>query len=41
MAGHAAVLKHLVQVVTCPLLLVKPAARMPFRLKVGEEIEPR
>jgi beta-phosphoglucomutase-like phosphatase (HAD superfamily) len=38
MAGHAAVLKHLVQVVTCPLLLVKPATRVPFRLKVGEEI---
>jgi nucleotide-binding universal stress UspA family protein len=39
MTGHAHVLKHLVEVVTCPLLLVKPAARMPFRLKVGEDIE--
>jgi nucleotide-binding universal stress UspA family protein len=39
MAGHARVLKDLIQVITCPILLVKPAARMPFRLKVGEEIE--
>jgi nucleotide-binding universal stress UspA family protein len=39
MAGHARVLKDLIQVITCPILLVKPAARTPFRLKVGEEIE--
>jgi nucleotide-binding universal stress UspA family protein len=39
MAGHALVLKHLVQVVACPVLLVKPAARAPFRLKVGDDIE--
>jgi nucleotide-binding universal stress UspA family protein len=39
MAGHARVLKRLIRVITCPVLLVKPAARMPFRLKVGEEIE--
>lgn len=39
MTGHARVLKHLVQVVTGPVLLVKPAPRMPFKLKVGEEIE--
>jgi nucleotide-binding universal stress UspA family protein len=39
MTGRARVLKHLVQVITRPVLLVKPAARMPFRLKVGEEME--
>ncbi len=39
MTGHARVLKRLIEEITCPLLLVKPAARMPFRLKVGEEIE--
>lgn len=39
MTGHAQVLKRLVQVVTGPVLLVKPAARVPFKLKVGEEIE--
>ncbi len=39
MTGHARVLKRLIEAITCPLLLVKPAARMPFRLKVGEEIE--
>jgi hypothetical protein len=33
------VLKHLIQVVTCPVLLVKPVPRAPFKLKVGEEIE--
>lgn len=38
-SGHAPVLKRLIEAVTCPLLLVKPAAPMPFRLKVGEEIE--
>jgi nucleotide-binding universal stress UspA family protein len=39
MTGHARVLKHLVEVITAPVLLVKPAAQMPFRLVVGEEIE--
>jgi nucleotide-binding universal stress UspA family protein len=39
MAGHARVLKRLVQTITIPVLLVKPPARAPFRLKVGEEIE--
>jgi nucleotide-binding universal stress UspA family protein len=37
--GHARVLKHLIQVITSPMLLVKRTSRMPFRLKVGEEIE--
>lgn len=37
MAGHARVLKALIEAVSCPLLLVKPAPREPFRLKVGEE----
>jgi hypothetical protein len=39
MTGHADILKRLIERVTGPLLLVKPAVRMPFRLKVGEEIE--
>jgi nucleotide-binding universal stress UspA family protein len=39
MTGRARVLKHLVQVITQPVLLVKPEPRMPFRLKVGEDIE--
>lgn len=39
MIGHAEVLKRLIQTVTCPVLLVKPAPQPPFRLKVGEEIE--
>jgi hypothetical protein len=37
--GHARVLKGLIQVITTPVLLVKPEARTPFRLKVGAEIE--
>lgn len=38
-AGHARVLKALIQNVSCPLLLVKAAPlREPFRLKVGEEV---
>jgi nucleotide-binding universal stress UspA family protein len=41
MAGRAHVLKHLLQVIAQPILLVKPEPRMPFRLKVGEEIESR
>jgi nucleotide-binding universal stress UspA family protein len=39
MAGHAGILKRLIQTITRPVLLVKPAVEMPFRLKVGEEIE--
>jgi nucleotide-binding universal stress UspA family protein len=39
MIGRARVVKHLVQVITQPILLVKPEPRMPFRLKVGEDIE--
>lgn len=39
MTGRARVLKHLLQAIAIPVLLVKPAARMPFSLKVGEEIE--
>jgi nucleotide-binding universal stress UspA family protein len=37
-AGHARVLKTLIQEISCPLLLVKAAPRQPFRLKVGEEM---
>lgn len=37
MAGHARVLKQLIQVVSCPVLLVKPTPRLPFKLKVGED----
>jgi len=36
-AGHAHVLKTLIQRITCPLLLVKALPRQRFRLKVGEE----
>jgi hypothetical protein len=32
------VLKSLIRVINTPMLLVRPTARMPFRLKVGEEI---
>jgi hypothetical protein len=39
MTGRARVLKHLIQAVACPVLLVRPEARMPLRLKVAEEIE--
>lgn len=39
MAGHAQVVKHLIQQVACPVLLVRSAKRRPFRLKVGEAIE--
>lgn len=39
MMGRARVVKHLVQVITQPILLVKPEPRKPFRLKVGEDIE--
>ncbi|HVQ74166.1 MAG TPA: universal stress protein [Candidatus Binatia bacterium] len=38
MTGRARVLKQLIQAITTPLLLVRATARMPFRLKVGEEI---
>ena len=37
--GHARILKNLVRQITLPVLLVKPVARMPFRLKVGEEVD--
>jgi nucleotide-binding universal stress UspA family protein len=37
--GHARVLKQLIGVIPSPMLLVKRARRMPFRLKVGEEME--
>lgn len=39
MTGRARVLKRLFQVITTPVLLVKPEAPSPFRLKVGAEIE--
>jgi len=39
MTGHAEVLKELLEVITCPILLVKPARRPAFELKVGEEME--
>jgi nucleotide-binding universal stress UspA family protein len=39
MAGHARVLKHLIEVITCPLLLVKAAPPAPFELKVGEALD--
>lgn len=38
MSGHAEVLKHLIRVITSPVLLVKSASPPPFRLKVGEEL---
>ncbi|GIK49841.1 MAG: hypothetical protein BroJett013_25380 [Alphaproteobacteria bacterium] len=37
--GHAGVLKDLLPLITCPVLLVKPAQGPAFRLKVGENIE--
>ena len=37
--GRARVLKHLIRAISSPVLLVKRTVRMPFRLKVGEEIE--
>jgi hypothetical protein len=37
--GRARVLGHLVREITCPVLLVKPAVRAPFRLDVGEALE--
>jgi nucleotide-binding universal stress UspA family protein len=39
MAGHARVLKQLIEGITTPVLLVKPPSRASSRLKVGEEIE--
>jgi nucleotide-binding universal stress UspA family protein len=39
MTGHARVLRRLIQAITSPVLLVKPPVRMPFQLKVGEQIE--
>lgn len=38
MTGHAQVLKELIEASGRPLLLIKAAARTPFRLKVGEDI---
>ncbi len=38
MTGHAQVLKSLCQTVSAPVLLVRPAAKPAFKLKVGEEI---
>lgn len=38
MAGHAHVVKHLIQQVTCPVLLVHSQEPRPFRLKVAEDI---
>jgi nucleotide-binding universal stress UspA family protein len=38
--GHARVLKQLIGVIPSPMLLVKRTIRMPFRLRVGEEIDP-
>jgi nucleotide-binding universal stress UspA family protein len=39
MTGRARVLKQLVQVIAQPILLVKPQARVSFRLHVGENME--
>ena len=39
MTGHARVLKRLIQESASPVLLVKAPARMPFQLKVGEQLE--
>jgi hypothetical protein len=41
MLGHARVLKKLLEAVTCSLLLIKPAPRAPFKLKVGEALQAR
>lgn len=38
MIGSARVLRALISEIRCPLLLVKPAPREPFRLKVGEQL---
>lgn len=38
-SGHARILKQLIGVIPSPMLLVKRARRMPFRLRVGEEID--
>jgi nucleotide-binding universal stress UspA family protein len=37
--GRARVLKQLIQGLTVPVLLVKPAARIRFHLKVGEQVD--
>jgi nucleotide-binding universal stress UspA family protein len=39
MTGHARVLKHLIRAITAPIVLVRPEARPPFHLLVGEEID--
>lgn len=36
--GRAPVLKHLLGAITCPILLMRPAPRTPFTLKVGEAL---
>jgi nucleotide-binding universal stress UspA family protein len=38
-SGHARVLKRLIHRIESPVLLVRAAARVPFRLAVGAEIE--
>lgn len=38
MAGHADVVKLLLRKVHCPMLLMKPARRAAFKLKVGDQI---
>lgn len=38
MTGRAEVVKKLLAAITCPMLLVKPARRVSFKLKVGSEI---
>ncbi|MCC5860717.1 MAG: universal stress protein [Gammaproteobacteria bacterium] len=37
--GHAEVLKQLLDELACPLLLVRPRPRLPFRIKVGAELD--
>jgi len=37
-AGHAQVLKTLLQRLGCPVLLVKPRPKRPFRLKIGDAL---
>jgi len=37
--GHAEALKRVLGHIACPVLLVKPVSRGPFRLRVGEELE--
>lgn len=39
LGGHARVVRRLIRATHLPVLLVKPVARAPFRLNVGEELE--